>query len=218
MKEKISPLQKALNLWATILIIWSIYRANFKMPEWFDEFIVKPLIFVLPVFYYVKNIEKQEIFPGLWLKLKNLLSDLLFSLIIGGLFFLSAVSANFIKFKQLSFVNNLSLEKGLLMVLIALATGFSEEVLSRGFVLKRLYEDSKNIFSASFFASILFFFLHVPILFTNLKLTGNLLLFFMATDIVLSLFNSFLFLLRESLFLPIFIHALYNLTLISFIK
>jgi membrane protease YdiL (CAAX protease family) len=99
----------------------------------------------------------------------------------------------------------------------ALATGISEEILSRGFVLKRLYEDSKNILTSSFFASILFFFLHVPILFTNIKLTGNLLLFFMVTDIILSLFNSFVFLIRKSLFLPIFIHALYNITLLLFI-
>lgn len=217
-KEKISPLQKALNLWAIILIIWSVYRANFKLPEWFDEFIAKPLVFVLPVFYFIKKVEKRPFFESLWINKKNFIPDLLISLLIGVLFFLTAVLANFIKFKKIYFISNFPLSFNHLgIILTALMTGVSEEVLSRGFILKRLYEDSKNIFSSSFFGSILFFFLHVPILFTNLKLTGNLLLFFMVTDIVLSLFVSFAFLIRKSLFLPIFIHALYNITILLFV-
>ena len=45
MKENVSPLQKSLNVWAIILILWSIYRANFgtSLPTWLDEFLVKPL-------------------------------------------------------------------------------------------------------------------------------------------------------------------------------
>ena len=103
------------------------------------------------------------------------------------------------------------------MIALALATGISEEILSRGFILKRLYEESKNIYTSSFFASVLFFFLHVPILFTNHKLTGDLLLLFMGTDLMLSLVNSFMFLDRKNLFVPIFIHAFYNLSIILFV-
>ncbi len=217
-KETVSPLQKALNLWAIILIVWSVYRANLRMPEWFDEFIAKPLVFILPVFYYIKNIEKKKILEALWIKPNKIIPDFLLSLGIAFVFFITAFFANFLKFKKIIFLSvPLNNKQILLIILTALATGLSEEILSRGFVLKRLYEDSKNILTSSFFASILFFFLHVPILFTNLKLTGNLLLFFMATDIILSLFNSFIFLIRKSLFLPIFVHALYNITLLLFI-
>jgi membrane protease YdiL (CAAX protease family) len=217
-KETISPLQKALNLWAIILIVWSVYRANLRMPEWFDEFIAKPLVFILPVFYYIKNIEKKKILEVLWIKPNKVIPDFLLSLGIAFVFFITAFFANLLKYKKIIFLSApLNNKQILLIILTALATGISEEILSRGFVLKRLYEDSKNILTSSFFASILFFFLHVPILFTNLKLTGNLLLFFMATDIILSLFNSFIFLIRKSLFLPIFVHALYNITLLLFI-
>ena len=65
MKERrTTPTQRALNLWAVILIVWSIYRAYFKLPEWFDEFIAKPIVFVLPVFIYIKTVEKKEIFSS----------------------------------------------------------------------------------------------------------------------------------------------------------
>ena len=59
MKSKATPTQKALNLWAVVLIVWAIYRAKFKLPEWFDEFVAKPIVFVLPVYYYIQKIEKK---------------------------------------------------------------------------------------------------------------------------------------------------------------
>jgi len=218
MKKKISSTQKALNLWAIILIIWSIYRANLKMPDWFDEFFAKPAIFILPVYFYIKNIEKKDFLSEIYFKRKLIIKDLFLGLFIGGVFFGSALLANYFKFKKLIFFSQtLSFTNIAWFFLLALATGISEEILSRGFVLKRLYEESKNIYSASFFASVLFFFIHVPILFSNLKITGNLLLMFMATDIALSLVLSFVFLSRKSLTLPVIIHTLYNLAIILFI-
>ena len=59
--KKVTPTQKALNLWAVILIVWSVYRTYFKLPEWFDEFVAKPVVFVLPVLVYIKSVEKKEI-------------------------------------------------------------------------------------------------------------------------------------------------------------
>lgn len=218
MKKTLSPVQRSLNLWAIILIVWSIYRYNFKLPEWFDELIAKPLVFVLPVFYYIQKLEKKDFLKEIWLKTENLSEELLFGVGIGLLFLISANLGVFFKYHRfILFSNNKSLETIGGLFFISLATGITEEILSRGFVLKRLYEDSKNILSASFFASLLFFFLHVPILFTNYKIVGNILLFIMFTDISLSLALSFIFLTRKSLIVPILIHAFYNFFILIFI-
>lgn len=217
MKSKVTSTQRALNLWSIILIIWAVYRAKFKLPVWFDEFIAKPLVFILPVYYYIKRIEKKDFFSAIDLKFKVTFSDILTTLLIGGIFSFSAILANILKYKKFVFWQQASGENLLLLVVLALATGISEEILSRGFVLKRLYEESKNIYTSSFFASILFLFLHIPILFTNYKLTGDMLLLFLGTDLVLSLVNSFIFLQRRSLIIPILIHAFYNLSVIFFV-
>lgn len=218
MKSKVSSTQKVLNVWAVILIIWSVYRAKFRLPEWFDEFIAKPVVFILPVLYYIRRYEKENFFTALSIRLRLRLQDLLLVVSIGGIFAISAVMANFLKFHRVVFFQNtLTLQTLVYIVITALVTGISEEILSRGFVLKRLYAESKNIYTASFFASILFFFLHVPILFTNVKLSGNLLLMFMAMDLILSLVNSFVFLERKNLVLPILIHTFYNLSIILFL-
>lgn len=218
MKQKTTPTQKALNVWAIILIIWAVYRAKMRLPEWFDEFIAKPLVFVLPVFYYIRKEEKKDIVSALYLKTKSWLGDVILAFLIGVVFLASVTLANILRDGRIiSLTKLLSQQNVLLIVVMALATAISEEILSRGFVLKRLYEESKNIYTSSFLASILFFFLHVPILFTNLKIGGNMLLFFMATDLVLSLVNSFIFLDRKSLLAPVLIHAFYNLSLILFV-
>lgn len=214
MKSKTTPLQKALNLWAVILIVWSIYRTYFKMPEWFDEFIAKPLVFVLPVIYYIKKVDKQNVFTSLYipLKAKKFFQDFLYAVGIGLVFFITAFLAYFIKTRKfISFSHNGGFSNILLIIITALATGITEEILSRGFVLKKLYEESKNPFTSTFFSSILFFFLHVPILFTNPKIGGNLLLVFLATDLLLSMINGLIFIERKSLIIPILLHAFYNI-------
>src|SRR3989339_765422 len=104
--NKISPTQRALNLWAIILIIWAIYRANLKMPEWFDELIAKPLVFVLPVYWYIKNIDKKDLFSSLYIKPKLFFQDLIYGVFIGGIFFLTAIFANFLKSGELFKINN----------------------------------------------------------------------------------------------------------------
>lgn len=218
MKKPLSISQKALNLWAVILIVWSVYRYNLRMPDWFDELIAKPLIFVLPVYFFVKKIEKKNFFKAISFDKNKVGRDIFFSLIMVLIFLASAILGLYFKKQNLNFnINQYQLKQLFLVVILALATGVSEEILFRGFVLKRLLQESKNVLSASFFTSILFFFLHVPILFTNIKIVGSMLLMIMITDIALSFALSLIFIYQNSLLLVILIHAFYNLTLTLFL-
>lgn len=220
MKQKISSTQRTLNAWAIVLLIWSIYRYYFKtsLPIWFDEFIAKPTVFLLPIYYYIRHYEKGKFFEGVDLKIRDLKGDLGIGLFFGLIFFLTGIGSLIIKkhtvwpFPPIGPVEIIS------CVVLAFASSFTEEILSRGFVLKRLYEESKNMITSSFFASFLFFFLHVPILFTNDKIWGGMLLQIMITDIVLSLAVSIIYLQRRCVIVPIMIHAFYNVSLYLFLR
>ncbi len=211
-----SYIEKVLNLWAIILILWSLYRAYFKtdLPLWFDEIVAKPMIFVLPVYFFIKRFEKGDFFSSIYLK-STKRTDFLIGIIIGFLFLAAVFIGNRLHGSLKPFSLNKATQGMNIFALLGLAfmTSLSEEILSRGFVLKRLYEASKNIYSSSFFASILFFFLHIPILFTSKSITGVLLLKVMFTDLILSLAVSLIFLERKSLIIPLFIHTFYNLGL-----
>jgi membrane protease YdiL (CAAX protease family) len=222
MKEKVSPTQRALNVWAIILIIWCVYRSQFKteLPEWFDEFIAKPLVFLVPLYYYIKHYEKKNFFEAVDLKWKNHSTDILMSLGMGLVFFMTGAAAHFVKTG--SFMPPVDKVATVLTlgyyVALAFASSISEEILSRGFVLKRLYDESKNVYTSVFFSSFLFFFLHVPMLFTNQQIFGQALLQIMFTDLVLSLAVSIMYIQRRNVLLPIFIHAFYNLSIYLFLQ
>lgn len=200
-------------------MIWSVYRVKLSgigIPEWFDELIAKPFVFLLPTYVYIVHSEAQAFLTGIHIYSQQIRKDILIGLGIGSTFFISALSAHVLKhggldldqFKTYSFLS---------LSVITLATAFTEEAFARGFILKRLYDDSKNVYSSAFNASLLFLIIHIPILFTIPTLRGNLLLIFLATDFVLSLVNSFVFLDRKNIIAPVLIHALYNIALLLYL-
>jgi len=212
MKKEIPHSQKVLNLWGIILIIWAFYRLKLKMPEWFDEFVAKPIIFILPVYYFIKKIEKRSFLPSLNWSFKTVKKDFLIAIFIGLVIFLTIVLANYFRNKEVVFLKyKISYLSFFYIIFVSLTTAISEQILSTGFVLKRLYEETKNFYQSAFFNAILFFFLHVPLRFTIPGLMGNQLIFLMITDVFLSLLNSYFYLTYKSLNLPIFIHAFYNI-------
>ncbi|MBI2051159.1 CPBP family intramembrane metalloprotease [Candidatus Roizmanbacteria bacterium] len=215
MKKSLSHTEKVLNTWAIVLIVWSLYRAQFKteLPLWFDEFVAKPVVFLVPVYWFIKKVEKKKFFESIWLTPKGATRELLYGFLIGAIFFAVGIFMN----RGLPQTGLFTTAAFLPLFFTSFATSISEEVLSRGFVLRRLYEESHNPFTSSFLASVLFFFLHVPILFSSDKITGQLLLQVMTTDIILSLAVSFIYISRRNLIMPICIHALYTLSLYLFI-
>lgn len=210
MKSKSTPTQRALNVWAVILIIWAVYRANFgtSMPVWFDEFIAKPAVFILPVYYYISRIEKKRFFEQVGLGHSIGLRDIA----VAGL--LTVIFCGFLWYARSAL--GLPASSGMYLVwllVLAIATAISEQILATGFILHRLYDESKNVITAPFFSSILFFFLHIPILFTDQRIVGYLLLRIMLTDVLLSLSISFMYVARRNLLYPIIIHTFYNLSI-----
>lgn len=211
MKNDSSPNQKMLNTWAISIIIWSVYRYYFKtdLPIWFDEFIAKPIVFLLPVYYYITKYEKGHILKALDFKF-NKIGDVVLGTMCG-IFVL--VTGMVVYYSQHNtFFPPLSISV-LFYVAVAIASSFSEEILTRGFVLKRLYEESKDVYSSIFFTSFLFFIMHVPILFSNPAIRGGILIQFMITDFLLSIGVSLAYLQRRNVVVPILIHAFYNLAI-----
>lgn len=218
MKEKTSPTQRALNLWAVVLIAWSIYRATFKtdLPVWFDEFIAKPALFVLPVLWFIRKVEKKAPFKSMDLRLKTLPTDLILGGIVGLIFLLIGYIGWVLRMGQTS-IPMLPVASLIFIVLTDLATSISEEVLSRGFLLKRLFQESHNWITSIGISSVLFFVLHIPILFTATQVNGAILMQVMVTDIMLSIAISLLYLERKSLALAIIIHLFYALSMSLFL-
>ena len=203
-------MKRVLGVWLIIFILWSIYRFLFFFPEWVDELLVKPLVFLGPVFFLLKK-EKKSL-SSLGIKNDNFFADLKIGVFLGGVFALEGLLANFLKYGRFSFAPILPLKGGgiLFYLFLSLATSFSEEVLGRGFLFARLFKIWASLFKAATFSSILFLFLHLPIAFKNLS--SWTLFIYLLSVFILGIANSLIFNLRKTLVLPILVHAFWNMT------
>ena len=211
--ESRSSISHIYQLWGWVLLFWSLYRYFLKFPEWVDELVFKPLVFVLPVFWFVRKFEKKKM-ESIGLTGRNFFTSLYIGLGFGLVFALEGIAANAIKYGKLQ-INPIAAvgQYGLtLIIILSLATAFSEELLSRGFLFGRILEKTKSLPYASFISTVLFVFLHVPILVTSLKLQGVALALYFVTDFVLGLANSLLYYNTGSLVAPILVHIFWNMT------
>lgn len=210
-----------LNAWAIILILWSVYRVVFKtdLPLWFDEFVAKPFLFLIPIYAYLARYENGNYLKALDLRSKRWLQGVVAGSLVGGGFLIVGFVTYFMRdgAAPMDIASGAWWSMAAFYLLVAFATSISEEIVSRGFVLKRLYASSKQAVQAVFFSSFLFFFLHIPMLMTNQNLRGNLLLQTMATDLALSFVVSFFYLQYRSLWPAIIIHACYSFSFYLFL-
>jgi len=206
------------QFWAWQLLAWSLYRYFFRFPEPIDEFLVKPLIFIVPVLWFVLKIEKREL-KTIGITYDNLMKSILIGCGFGLLFAGEAILANIFKYGSLTLTPAPSiLTLGIpMMFLLSLATSCSEELLSRGFFFSRLYEASKNLIHASLISTLLFVAFHIPILLTSLRFQGSTLILFFLTTFVLGITNSLLYHKTKSLVAPILIHLFWNMTVAVFL-
>lgn len=208
--------RKVFSVWFVVFLAWAFYRANVILPEWVDEFIVKPLIFIAPVLFVTSREGKDLRSIGLGLSLKNLIFDIYIGVSLGVLFAIEGLFANYIKYGRFSFspLQTVSLSGGIYMFLIInLITSVSEEILGRGYMYNRLYQATNNQARSAIVSSFLFLLLHVPIMFTRLHLTGSSLIFYPVSIMVMGIANSYLFTLRKTLVLPVLVHTFWNMTM-----
>jgi membrane protease YdiL (CAAX protease family) len=216
MAKKVSAFAASLSpvfrLWAWILLTWSLYRYFFRFPEWADEFIVKPLVFVVPVLWYVVRKEGRSL-ASIGITGRNFFNSLYIGIGFGLVFAVEGLIVHVVKYKDFT-VNPIAAfgTYGFFLLALSLVTAFSEELLNRGFLFNRIYEKTNTMLYAATIAAILFILLHVPILVTTNKLQGMTLILFFMTDIILAFANSMLFATTGSLVAPILVHLFWNMT------
>jgi membrane protease YdiL (CAAX protease family) len=206
-------LDRVYHVWGWIVLAWALYRYFFKLPESVDEFIFKPMVFVLPVLWYVQYKEQRKL-NSLGLTIKNIFPSIYIGLGFGFIFALEGLATNIAKYGQFTFSPIRAFDQyGLTMLLIlSLATAISEEILSRGYIFNRLMEATKRLPYALIMSTLMFVFLHVPILVTSLKLHGSALVLYFLTDFILGFANALIYYNTGSLVAPILVHLFWNMT------
>jgi membrane protease YdiL (CAAX protease family) len=201
------------QFWAWQLLFWALYRYFFKFPESTDEFIFKPLVFVIPVLWYVLKKERRSL-TSIGLTTHELWKNIFIGLGVSAIFIGEGIMANIYKHGHLVLQPIASVASYSIpfIFVLSFATAFTEELLSRGFLFSRLYEQTKKIWYAVIVSTLMFMAFHIPILATSLKFQGPTLVLFFWTTLSLGIINSIFYFQTKSLVVPILVHLFWNIT------
>lgn len=211
-----SSVRSVFVLYGVIGLVWTLYRAFFHFSEGWDEFFFKPLIFLGPVFLWVRLREKRSL-GSLGFSRNNFSKNLLIGLLLGLFFAAEGVVTSVIKYKELTFnPDHLGMEGVILAGFISLATGFSEEVLNRGFLMNRLWKSWGSEFWANLVSAFLFALLHLPMAVFRLNCLSFDIITYGLLVFVLGVADGFVFGRTRTIVAPTVSHALWNWSVIMF--
>ena len=206
---------KHLTIYAVyILIVWGFYRVLFKLPDNVEELILKPIIWLVPIFFILKK-EGLKL-SSLGITLKNLFPAIYLSLGLGAIFAIEAIFLNFLKYKTFNFGANIG-EGGLaLSLMISFATAFSEEVSFRGYIFNRLWGVLNNEWLANVITSLVWALVHIPVTIFVWKLSLSAALLYLFLTFLFGLGSAFVFARTKNVFSSVFLHVLWQWPIILF--
>src|SRR3989339_1096861 len=161
--------KNAIGLAVYLLIVWGFYRFLFQLPETIEELIIKPLVWLLPVFYLLRK--EREGIASLGITFKNLFPAVYYSLGLGAFFVIEALVINFVKYDgKFDLRANIGTLPLLTSLGLSFATAISEELAFRGYVFTRIWKFLGKELYANLVTSLFWALIHVPITFFVWKL------------------------------------------------
>lgn len=199
-----------------LLIVWGFYRVLFKLPDQIEEIVIKPVVWLVPVFGFTLFKEKESL-ESLGITFKNLFPAVYFSIALGALFGVVAMVLNFVKYGgTFNFGANLGQLPLFSSIGVSFATAISEEITFRGYIMGRLWRALDNEITANLITSGLWVLIHIPVTVFILKLALPAAFVYLMLTFVYSLGAGFIYARTRNVFAPIFLHVLWEWPIILF--
>ncbi len=206
---------KNVTVYSTYLIlVWGFYRFLFQLPEEVEELIVKPLLWLVPMYFFVRK-EGYGI-SSLGFTLKNLFPAVYFSIGLGAIFVIEGLVVNFLKYGSINFAVNIGSLPFMTSLGLSFATAFSEETAFRGYIFNRLWFVLKNEWTANLITTAIWTGIHAPIAFFVWKLSLSASLVYLFLTAIFGLGSAFVFARTKNVFGSIFLHVLWEWPIILF--
>jgi len=216
-KKETLSLKHVFALFSFIFIVWSFYRYLPQLlPLWVEELILKPLVWLLPLFWLIRKIEKKT-FSSLGLVKINIFPSIYWGVGLGLVFAFEGLMTNIFKYKGLELI---SLDYSPLVFLgllfLSLVTAFSEELVFRGYIFNRLWQIWNKEWLANLVSSILFVVIHLPIGIFVLGYTPGVMLAYFLFVFIFAFGSAFVFGRTKNLISSILLHVFWAWPIILF--
>ncbi len=212
--SKISFVKNVTVYAAYLLVVWAFYRFLFKFPEDIEELFIKPVVWLLPLYFMIK---KEGLgLSSLGLTFKNLFPAIYFSLGLGAVFVIEGVITNYLKYGAFNFGANIGNLPLMASLGLSFATAFSEEISFRGYIFNRLWAALGGEWPANFITTILWTAIHVPIAFFIWELGLSAGLLYLGLTALFGFGSAFIFARTGNVWGSIFLHVLWEWPIILF--
>src|SRR3989304_2256330 len=188
---------------AYLIVVWAFYRFLFRFPDDVEELVIKPIIWLLPLLYFIRK-ERQG-FASLGITLKNLFPAIYLSLGMGSVFVIVGLLTNYLKYGTFNFGANIGNIPLMSSLGLSFATAFSEETAFRGYIYSRLSFVLKGDFAANIVQTLLWTGIHIPIAFFIWKLDLYSALVYLVITAIFGLGAAFIFGRTKNVFGSIFL-------------
>jgi membrane protease YdiL (CAAX protease family) len=209
--------KRVFALFSFIFVIWALFRYFPEIfPEWIEELVLKPLIWLLPTFWVVRKIERQP-FSSLGFTAKNLFPAIYWGIGLGIVFALEGLLTNIFKYRGLNLIPlNYNLPTFLGLLGLSFVTAFSEETVFRGYIFNRLQQIWKKEWLANIVSSALFVIIHLPIGVFVLSYTPLVMLAYLFFVFVYGFGSAFVFARTGNIISSILLHVFWSWPIILF--
>ena len=197
-----------------LILIWAFYRFLFQLPDQVEELVVKPVLWLIPLFWLLKK-EGLGI-SSLGLTFKNLFPAIYLSIGLGAIFVGEGLLTNFLKYGGFHFGANLGSLPFMASLGLSFATAFSEETAFRGYIFSRLLSALKNELSANIIQSLLWTAIHIPVAFFVWGYSLPQGIIYLVITAIFGIGSAFIFGRTKNIFGSILLHVLWEWPIILF--
>lgn len=197
-----------------ILVVWGFYRFLFKLPDELEEVVIKPLVWLIPVYFLVSK-EKMGL-NSVGITSKKLFTSLYLALALGMVFAVEGLIINMVKYGGLDFSANLGMHNLWASLGISLATATSEEIVFRGYIFNRLWLIVKKEWLANIITSIVWGVVHIPIAIFGWQLDMGSTIGYLILTTIFGVGSAFVFARTKNVASSIFLHVFWEWPIILF--
>jgi membrane protease YdiL (CAAX protease family) len=213
--QNVNLIKNVTSYSAYLLVIWVFYRFLFKFPDEVEELVIKPVLWLLPLFYFVFKKEQARL-ASIGFTLKNFFPAIYFAIGLGSIFVIEGLITNYLKYGQLNFGANLGNLPFMTSLGLSFATAFTEETAFRGYIFSRLWIASKNEWTANAITTVLWTAIHSPIAFYVWKLDLSAGIIYLVLTAIFGFGSSFVFARTRNIISSILLHVLWQWPIILF--
>ncbi len=196
-----------------IVIIWGFYRFLLQLPDSVEELVVKPVLWLIPILFFLAK--EHLSLNSLGLTLKNLLPAIFISLGLGVIFVAEAVFSNVLKYGHFNFAADLG-SSFFASLGLSFATAFSEETAFRGYIFSRLLVSLRNEWYANLVQAIAWTVVHIPIAFFVMNYTPSQGIIYLTLTAIFGLGSAFVFARTKNVWGSILLHILWEWPIVLF--